>query len=86
MTERLTDEQVAAAASGTFVGDVQYLILDLAVEVQQARQRRCGNCAAWRGATKPTTRDLGECRHADTYASGSVTLADWFCADFKAKP
>jgi hypothetical protein len=80
MSDRLTDEQVAAAAAGTFVGDVQYLILDLAVEVQQARQRRCEKCVYWSSAWL-TGGASGWCEGPPPCCHNETT-PDYYCGNF----
>jgi hypothetical protein len=52
----------------------------LAAEVQQARQRRCGNC---RHHVSRVGRN-GVCNLLQIPLYRSP--ADWFCADFQAKP
>jgi hypothetical protein len=43
-----------------------------------AQSRRCDGCAHWAVTYDPTQ---GDCARVDFQTS-----ADWFCADFKAKP
>jgi hypothetical protein len=95
MSERLTDERVAAllAEHPTDERDGYYLnshdevsvgeFRAALLEVQLARQRRCGNCAYYgiHGVDAQCDIDMG------VGAPGHITSGpDWFCADFTAKP
>jgi hypothetical protein len=86
----LTDEHVAALAqcrwtwahgghavdaNGEYPDHVE--IAALALEVQAARARRCGNCDLWRH--EPDI-DAHLCERMPSLRF--ETTADWFCADF----
>jgi hypothetical protein len=63
------------------VGGALLRVID---EVQQARQRRCGNCADHRLEPGPTWRTADVCdRHSRSTAF--LVSPDWFCADFTPK-
>jgi hypothetical protein len=89
---RLTDAQVAALAILSTSLEAAHdphlwnddrdavkddAVQDLAIEVQQARGRRCEACESWHRASGAA----GECDWLDR-----PTLATWFCADFAPKP
>jgi hypothetical protein len=84
MIERLTDAEVSELAEHADVLlNVGFreaaAVRALAAEVQQSRQRRCGNCAHL--AVDKSYPVAGYCtKH------WMNRRADWFCADFKAKP
>lgn len=100
--DKLTDAQVAELASGTYstpaAEDVvvfkdreqvsPFALLErLALEVQQARQRRCGACRHWHRPVEWTHDDgpdAGLCQH-DRWVFPPMITEDWFCADFQAK-
>jgi hypothetical protein len=90
----LTDAQVAALTKCDVDNpgqvDANGLVIPpeyieaLALEVQQSRQRRCGDCQHW--ATHAKLRDgLCEQHSDDNGKSWFQTPPDWFCADFLAK-
>jgi hypothetical protein len=80
MNERLTDEQVAelATCNATYIHPDD--LKSIAREVQQARRRRCENCAHW-----TSFHDFGVSLGVCTMIPCNPK-ADWFCAGFKAKP
>jgi hypothetical protein len=90
---KLTDEQVARLVNGedaVTVDNEDFIVEALAVEVQQARQRRCENCAhATPNPPQYVTApwEALECRQHETRMGDCWTVAvDYFCADFVQKP
>jgi hypothetical protein len=82
MTDRLTDAEVAAIRNLIRIDAIEVYnnvsakdLDSVLAEVQSTRQRRCGNCKEWQ-KTEPTM-----CAWLD-----QRTGAEWFCADFEAKP
>jgi hypothetical protein len=89
---KLTDEQVAQIAagetydSGGSVFQRHDHIARLAIEVQQARQRRCDGCHYWRDIRDLRVQSethVGSCINAPVAFN---TRPDFFCADFTPKP
>ena len=88
--ERLTDEDVAtlAAESVDVLLNVGWReaaqIRSIAVEVQQGRARRCGDCWHFHARSNDAGALPGDCMEPGDKVMRPVR-EDWFCADFTPK-